>query len=289
MGRWIRTLVGASMLAASSAALHGQPVEPEVSFLKSHDDSIRIRHFSPEAPAAKPIGALLVPGWPAVGKDVLGLGAALSSRGTHVFLLHPRGHGESGGEATFSHALEDVATVWSWMASREGGGALGITPERRVIIGYSWGGGIALAFAAREPSVKRVVSIAGSDHGAFIRRVDSDAEYGSFMRRILESTRAPAGPVRFDVEKCLEELRVTHGEHDLVSIAPKLLDRDILIVAGWDDEEVEIERQVLPFYRALQKGGAGSVRMLSFQDGHGFQQVRKELVEGVVEWIGKEP
>ena len=142
-----------------------------------------------------------------------------------------------------------------------------------------------MAFAARQPSVKRVVSIAGSDHGVFIRRFDENPEYAAIFRRGLASTQAPQGPVRFDLEAALAELRMTRAQHDLVTLAPRLLDREILILAGWDDEEVEIELQVLPFYRALRAGGAASVRLVAFQDGHGFRKSRQALLEELHAWV----
>ncbi len=260
----------------------GQNREPAVNFLMSHGDSVWVKRFFPVDPSHGAKAVLIVPGWPAVGKDVLGLGAALSSKGIHVLILHPRGHSESRGQATFQNALEDVAVVWNWMSSLEGGR---IDPDQRVLLGYSWGGGIALAFAAQDISVRRVASIAGSDHGSFIRRVDRDSAYGSFMRRVLESTRAPGGPVRFDVESALEELRTHHKQHDLVTVAPRLVDRDVLIVAGWDDREVELEHQVLPFYRALRTANSTSVAVLSYQDDHALRKVRQEMAEAIFQWI----
>jgi pimeloyl-ACP methyl ester carboxylesterase len=248
-------------------------------------EAISLHHFAPAEQESNGTSMLLIPGWPAVSEDVLGLGSALSSRGVHVFVIHPRGHGPSGGQATFANALEDVAAAWGWLASKGTAETLGLDPNRRVLAGYSWGGGIALAFAAQQPSVGRVVSIAGSDHGAFIRRVDRDPEYGALYRRALESTQAPDGPVRFDVDADFEELRNTQMVHDLVTIAPRLAKRDILIIAGWDDEQVELEHQVLPFYRALRASGSEGVRVLTFQDGHGFTQVRESIVDGVTDWL----
>lgn len=280
------SLLGAICLAASFS--EGQVIQPTTRFLLSHGDSVWVRHFPASGPNAGSLAVILVPGWPAVGPDVLGIGAGLSAKGVHVFVIHPRGHGESAGEATFANAVRDVETLWEWTESTEGGAALGINPQRRVLAGYSWGGGIAMAFAARHPSVRRVASIAGSDHGVFIRRFDENAQYAAVYRRALASTQAPDGPVRFDLEAALNELRKTHAEHDLVTIAPRLLDRDILIVAGWDDDEVEIELQVLPFYRALRAGGTVSVHLVAFQDGHSFRKNRQALVEELYGWVLRE-
>ncbi|MCB1163097.1 alpha/beta fold hydrolase [bacterium] len=250
--------------------------------------TVCLHHFAPATNDSKRTSVLLIPGWPAVGEDILGLGSALSDRGVHVFTLHPRGHAPSGGEATFANALQDVAAAWKWLGSQGAADQFALAPERRILAGYSWGGGIALAFAAQEPTVTRIASIAGSDHGVFIRRMDSDPEYRAIYRAALVSTQAPEGPVRFDVDRDLEELRSGEKIHDLVTIAPRLADRDLLIIGGWDDDQVELEHQVLPFYRALRASGAERVRALMFQDGHGFTTVRGPLAEAVYGWLSVE-
>lgn len=276
------------VLCAAVGLAKAEDLGSETRFLISHGDPVWVRHFPAAGVGRSSTAVLLVPGWPAVGGDVLGIGSALSAKGVHVFVMHPRGHGESGGESTFANAVEDVGVVWEWLSSREGGAALGVDPRGRVLAGYSWGGGIAMAYAAREPSVKRIASIAGSDHGVFIRRFDRDPEYAVVHRRGLASTQAPEGPVRFHLEAALEELRTAHAQHDLVTLAPRLLDRDLLIVAGWDDAEVEIDLQVLPFYRSLRAGGSRSVRLVALQDGHGFRMSREALVAELYRWVLRE-
>jgi pimeloyl-ACP methyl ester carboxylesterase len=287
MTKSISIVATAAVVFAATSLLFGQDKDQGVFHLESHGDSIWVRHFPVPTSTTSSVGVLLIPGWPATGNDVLGLGAALSASGVHVFVLHPRGHEGSGGEAGFANALEDVQVAWDWLAAGDGGASFGIEKDQRILAGYSWGGGIAAVFAAEHPSVKRMISIAGSDHGTFIRRFDSDSKYGAMYRDALASTQLPNGPVNFDVEATLEELRVTRARHDLVAISTKLLEKDILIVAGWDDAEVEVEYQVLPFYRALQDGGASAVRMIALQDDHAFRQVRDALHLHVLEWIGE--
>jgi pimeloyl-ACP methyl ester carboxylesterase len=194
--------------------------------------------------------------------------------------MQPRGHGRSSGFATYPNALQDVAAVLEWVESA------GLAEDRGVVLGgHSWGGGISLAYAAAHESVGRILSIASSDHGVFIRRVDSDPAYGAAFREALGSLQAVAGPVRFDMEDDFQELREEWATHDLATIAPRLAGRDILIVAGWDDESVELEHQVLPFYRALREAGSTTVRILSYQDGHHFRKVREDLYKSVYAWL----
>ena len=57
------------------------------------------------------------------------------------------------------------------------------------------------------------------------------------------------------------------------------------MVVGWDDQQVELEHQVLPFYRALRAAGGDATRIVSYQDGHGFQAVREALHNSVHAWL----
>lgn len=279
--RWWIVCGGLACLAGGVSAQDGPDGEM---FVAVGRDSVWVGQYRPAPGRQEAPTLLMVPGWPAVGSDVLGLGRRLSDLGSHVFILHPRGHGTSSGTASFRNAIDDVDAVLAWLASGDAAGEFGHDPEV-VLAGYSWGGGIALAYAGGHPSIRRVIAIAGSDHGAFIRRFDDDPDYGAFYRAALLSTQAPSGPVRFDLDRDLDELRNDRAMHDLVSIAPALADRDLLLFAGWDDAQVEMEHQVLPFYRALRRAGAETVRVIGYQDDHGFGTVRAELASDIRRWL----
>jgi pimeloyl-ACP methyl ester carboxylesterase len=78
-----------------------------------------------------------------------------------------------------------VLTVWEGLAS----------PAVTVLLGgHSWGGGMALAYAARDASIRTVFSIAGTDHGTFIRKYLSEPGYAAMIDPMLESTAKPQGP-----------------------------------------------------------------------------------------------
>ena len=63
-----------------------------------------------------------------------------------------------------------------------------------------------MAYAAADPEVHRVISIAGNDLGWLIRKMQTDPQYSEAMLQMLLNTRAPDGPVRFDVEAGIREL-----------------------------------------------------------------------------------
>ena len=66
--------------------------------------------------------------------------------------------------------------------------------------------------------------------------------------------------------------------------ADLLAPKKILLIFGWDDNVVSIDRYILPLYRALQEEKAPQVSIKAFQDNHGFSESRKEISKTVIDW-----
>ena len=225
---------------------------------------------------------LLVPGWGGGPSDVLGIGRALSASGVSVVVLTPRGWHESQGTATFANGLDDIAVALKWIRSS---GRSDLNASRIVLGGHSWGGGMSLAYAARDSSVHRVFSVAGTDHGQFIRRYESDPEYAAALHRVLESSAAPNGPIRFDVDGALRELAEGQASYGLIENVDELASRSIMLIGGWEDENVTVEETLLPLYRALRKAGSPDVTFRVYQADHGFGAVRSQLHADLLAWV----
>jgi len=89
---------------------------------------------------------LLVPGWGGGPTDVLGTARFLSENGVEAFVLTPRGWHDSEGEASFANTLEDIGAALAW-ARRH-------ATHEVVLGGHSFGGGMSMAYAAHDPSVR---------------------------------------------------------------------------------------------------------------------------------------
>lgn len=270
-------------LLVISAQATAQEASPRAVQILSEGMRMDGRFFS--AGDGRHPAVLLLHGWPGNPHDVLGLGQALSRHGFHVLAFHPRGMHSSQGRASFFNALEDLGAAYEWLHRPTAVQEYGVDTAHIVVGGHSWGGGMALAFAARQPSVRQVFSIAGTDHGYFIRRFLSDPEYESALREVLLSTAAPDGPIRFDLEEGLQSLEENQDVFGLREIAGKLSDRKILLVGGWEDNNVMVDDQLLPFFRALRQAGSETVTFLVYHDGHAFVNVRSDLVRDLVSWM----
>jgi len=106
--------------------------------------------------------------------------------------------------------------------------------------------------------------------------------------------KAPAGPARFakgatPKEAAPEIFAILDSTLDLRKCAPLLVQKDILLIGGWDDQNVTIDNHILPFYRALNIVQADRVKIVAFQDDHFFRKTRTELAETIIGWLKTVP
>ena len=228
---------------------------------------------------------LLVPGWPGNPNDVLGLGALLPEQGINVCMFNPRGLHQSEGVSSHTNTLQDIGAALQWLRQADVQRRFEVDTTRLVLGGHSYGGGMAMAYAARDSSVRRVISIAGNDHGEFARELQRNTALAERIRHMLLSTRRPEGPARFDVEAGLSDLVDHQDVYGLRENAANLADRSILLIGGWEDEGVTVDQFLLPLYRALRGAGAAKVTFLVYHTGHDFGNVRQRLASDIAGWL----
>lgn len=232
-----------------------------------------------------PATLVLVPDWAGSPDDVLGLGALLSGRGINVLTFNPRGMYGSEGVATFANTLSDIGAAMRWVERPDVQQRFKVNLAKLALGGHSFGGGMAMAYAAKDPRVRRVVSIAGNDHGEFVREFQRNAAFAEASRQLLLSTLAPKGQVRFDMDAYFQELLEHQDVYGLRENAAKLADRSILLIGGWADDRVAVRQFLLPLYWALKRAGAPAITFLAYQDGHTFSAVREQLASDIRGWL----
>lgn len=266
-----------------------EPISVEYS---SQGSLVRGR-FYPAAGEGNPVTFLFVPGWPGDPEDFLGLGPRLSDQGINWLEFYPRGLYQSEGMYTHTGALQDIAAGLRWLHQPEVRERFKVDGNKLVLAGFSNGGGLALAYAAGDPSVRHLVSCACNDFGQFARHLvqHRTVEHSPSMASVLAwlaSTQAPDGPAHGDMEYGLQEM-INHPEiFGLRENAGKLTDRSILMFGGWEDQVATIENYQLPFYRALKAAGAQDVTFIVYHTTHNFPNVRERLATDIVDWIQRQ-
>jgi uncharacterized protein len=180
---------------------------------------------------------ILLHGFPGNPTDVLGIGALLSPEGFNVLTFNYSGTYESQGQSSFENTQKDIHAAFVFLSQTENTDRFQVDPAHIYLGGWCYGGGMALAYAVRHPEITAVFSIAGNDHGEFLRRYSQNPEMKSLVDKMFEEMKAPKGPVKFKPGSLPKEITETGFENldpsfDFKKSAPILAQKDILLIGG---------------------------------------------------------
>jgi hypothetical protein len=227
---------------------------------------------------------LLLHGFPGNEDDVLELGQRMSQHSINTLTFNYRGTYQSKGTYGIRNTLNDIQAAIEYLHQKDVVQNFKIHTSKLVLGGYSYGGGMALAYAMDHLEIKRIFSIAGTDHGEFAREYVRNDDFSDIIDTMFEELKFPTGPVHYSSERPIDELIQDPDPYDLRLNATALADRDLLLIGGWDDPNVTIEHHVLPLYRALVNAKA-QVRIVAFPDDHAFRKSRDKIARTVIGWI----
>ena len=237
------------------------------------------------ASGANPLPAVvLCHGFPGNNRDVLGLGERLGNEGFHALAFNYRGTWGSGGLLTISNSLEDVISAIRYLKSSSAVLEYNVDSSNITIIGYSFGGGMALLGSLSDPNIGRVVYVAGGNLSEVARLMQQNDEYKQTLLRDLNGLSS-LGFNSLPGDEMVAEVLADMDKYDLVKHAEALSDKDILIIGGWRDQANPVEHHILPLYRALQQHGAKQVQIEIYDSDHSFTNVRSQLADKIVSWL----
>ena len=237
---------------------------------------------------------ILLQGFPGNEQDVLGIGKKLSGVSINALTFNYSGTHQSEGEFNFENTQKDIKAVFEFIYHSKNIHQYKVDTTRIYLGGYSYGGGMAFTYAANYPEIKSVFSIAGNDHGAFMKEYNRNPEMKKMIDKMFDELKVQTETVRFGpggTPKGIAELRIIelNPTFDLRNCAPLMAPKDILLIGGWDDRGVSIENIILPLYRALKNENAKKVKITAVQDNHTFRNSREELAQTIIEWIKTSP
>jgi dienelactone hydrolase len=286
MKRHYRKFYGFSVLLALAILLPATTWAEESIKVRipSHGFFLDGKLFAAKGPGPFPT-LLLNHGYPGGSEDVLGLGSKLSEAGINVLCFNVRGTHRSDGEFSFPNSQEDIGAALNFLAKEEITERFKIDATKIILGGYSFGGGMSLTYAAHNPEIKRIISIAGTDHGELVRTYQTNPKFKEMIDAMVQRSTEPGGPVRSDPKSVFQELIDNVDYFDHRKTSGSLIDKDILIFGGWEDVNVTVDNFLLPFYRALRNAGAQKVRFIVYHDNHSFRNNRETLATDIIRWI----
>ncbi|MEV8372067.1 alpha/beta fold hydrolase [Kribbella sp. NPDC056861] len=204
------------------------------------------------------------PGW----ECNFDLAHALRRAGYATLVFHYRGSWGAAGAWSWTHALQDAAAATTTLRQDPL-----IDAERLAVIGHSMGGFVALQTAAADPAIPVVASFAGFDFGAAATAPDSDQYVEPFDGDLL--------PLQGTSGRALVDEMVAHGpEWRLAALAPRLADRQVLLIGASHDSAAPPKLHHQPLVEAYQ-----AAEHHLWPTDHSLSDHREELAETMVDFL----
>ena len=232
---------------------------------------------------------ILLHGIPGGEGDLFGLGQQLNMASVNAFTFNYRGTWKSEGVYVPSTSIEDVISAIKYIKSPDMVTKFLIDTTKLSIIGYSYGGGMALLGAALENCITNVVSMAGGDLKVVADFIEKSQEYRLMHRQFLDECMEDSNAVRgLGGEASHEWLLENRDKFDLLKYAEALSQKRVLLLGGWKDFAIPVEDHILPLFRAIQKFSPEHLQIKIYDCDHSFEGVKDQLTTDIVNWIKNE-
>jgi len=208
--------------------------------------------------------------------------------GFNALAFNYRGTWGSEGLLTIANSLDDVVSAIHFVESSHAVQKLNVDRSSISVIGYSFGGGMALLGSLSDHAARKVAYVAGGNLSEVARLMEKSGEYRRAILKDLNGLPS-LGFNSISGEEMVAEVCVDMDKYDLVKHAEALSKKDILIIGGWRDQENTIEHHLLPLLRALQRHEAKRVQIEIFDTDHSFADVRSQLADRIVSWLRRTP
>ncbi len=181
LSRFILVVV---LFLAVLAAAQGPPPTPAEITIDRDGLLMNGKYFIAEGTGTFPT-VILLHGFPGNETDVLGLGSKISEAGINALTFNYSGTYQSQGLWSFENTQKDIQAAYNFLHQPENISHFKIDTSLIYLGGWSFGGGMALTYAANHPEIPSVFSIAGTDHGEFMREYFRNKEFAAVIDRMF--------------------------------------------------------------------------------------------------------
>jgi hypothetical protein len=144
---------------------------------------------------------------------------------------------------------------------------------------------MALLGSLNDPTIKRVIYIAGGNLSEVARMMKQSDEFKQVILKMTDKGIADSGFSSLSAEDLFADVFSDMDKYDLVKQAEAISEKDVLIIGGWRDQDNTIEHHILPLVRALQRHEAKQVQIEIFDADHSFTNVRSQLADRIISWL----
>ncbi|MBL1214327.1 MAG: prolyl oligopeptidase family serine peptidase [Ignavibacteriae bacterium] len=228
---------------------------------------------------------VLMHGYPGGEGDPLGLAKKLSALGIIAFVFNYQGTWSSEGDFNFENSMIDARNAVRLLKQKNIAEKFKIDTSNIVIGGYSFGGAMALAGAIYYSEIQRIIAIGGPNEAVYARKMLANKSVYNMFLNMFKSFEYPDGPIKVNSELWINNFLNDYQKLDLILHSDSLKNKDILLIGGWDDQNVLLEEHQIPLYRKLNAIGASRIKLLAFKTDHSFNGVKNNMAQEIYDWI----
>jgi pimeloyl-ACP methyl ester carboxylesterase len=242
------------------------------------------RAYIPQGAGPHPT-VILMHGFP--GNELnLDLAQAMRRAGWTVLTFHYRGAWGSGGDFSFTNAIDDVSAAIAYARSAEGARRLRSDPTRIVLIGHSMGSFTGLQAAARDASVKAIAAITSWSPILLGEAASRNAEV---RKRVQDGLQGAMSPLKGASGESLTEDAIQHApEWQYQRLAPLLAGRSVLLVGATRDTVAPVKDYHAPLAAALKSSPSIRLSETLIDTDHALSDRRVALAHTVISWLDQQ-
>lgn len=192
---------------------------------------------------------------------------SLRRTGRNVIHFNYRGSWGSQGDFLYSHSLEDVDAIIEILTTPENSKRLRIDPTQLVLMGRSYGGGVALIQGSQNKRVKKIIAISSMNAGARFNPIQNLSELSRWKNYLNRQVMLNVHPNTF-----LQEMLDNKKKFNVVTYKNQLKHKKTLIIDATKSNQSWVS--------VLE-----NVDHKLIDSDHNFISNRLELTNVIIDWL----
>lgn len=259
-----------------------QPMRVEMAAIQSGNDTLLGRFYLASGKGDHP-AVILLHGFPGIQQN-MDWPYFLQQQGFHVLVAHYRGSWGSHGVFTYTHALEDVEAMISFVTHSDQVERYGIDIRRISIVGHGFGGFLALMSAASDNRVASTAALSPYNLGRAAEFIAGDKDLHEktlhMLNHVCPLLKGASG------ESLIEEAKEHAKSWDLTAINTSFKNHPLLLTAATRDLEAPVAFHHEPLYESLIKKGE-QVDVVKLDTDHHYLDKRETMAQLLLSWLNK--
>jgi pimeloyl-ACP methyl ester carboxylesterase len=183
---------------------------------------------------------------------------------------------------TPSNTLADAVAALDYL---QNAGLEFVAQGHFAVIGYSYGGWVALLTGARDPRVSCVAGIGPGNVGVLAEDMNRDPKVRAYWEDYLEKIMRGDPARGIGGKQTVEEILAHSSEFDIRNQGETLSRKPVLLIGGWRDQTASLEKYTLPIARAVEAVDGSNLTPIVLDDDHDYRKTREEVHAAVCNWL----